>query len=103
MLQAPIVQSQNQGTLTLYRKPVDRPWRLLDAVQQVYSDGWCPEWCAYTYFKPNQRGTLLIHLGRTGFVSATAPPGTCADLGRHRQDLRTGRRRCSSTSTGARW
>ena len=75
MLQAPIVQSQNQGTLELYRKPVDRPWRLLDALQQVYSDGWCPEWCSYTYFKPNQRGTLLIPLGRTGLRSATAPPG----------------------------
>ncbi len=75
VLQAPIVQSQNQGTLRLYRKPVGRPWRLLDALQQVYSDGWCPEWCSYTYFKPNERGTLVIHLGRTGFVSATAPPG----------------------------
>ena len=43
-------RSTRWGQLTLYRK--DGPWRLLDAEQQVYADGWAPEWSTYTYFKP---------------------------------------------------
>ena len=52
------------------------PWHLLDSVQQVYSDGWCPDWCAYTYFKPDQRGTLLITLGRTATAARRHRPRT---------------------------
>ena len=40
--------------MTLYR--ADGPWRLADAVQQVYPDTWCPDWCSYTYFVPGQSG-----------------------------------------------
>ena len=52
--------------MTLYHTG-GRPWHLLDAVQQLYSDTWCPSWCAYTYFKPHQKGTLLISIGREGY------------------------------------
>ncbi len=45
----PVAQAAN-GVMTLYRS--DRPWRLADATQQVYTDNWCPDWCTYTYFKP---------------------------------------------------
>ena len=58
--------AKRQGSMTLYHTG-GRPWHLLDAVQQVYSDTWCPDWCAYTYFKPNQKGTLLISIGRKGY------------------------------------
>jgi hypothetical protein len=69
-LDAPVVK--RMGSMTLYRRP--GPWHLLDAVQQVYSDSWCPNWCSYTYFKPNQRGTLVVDLGREGY-DGSAPPG----------------------------
>jgi hypothetical protein len=69
-LQAPIVD--RYGQLTLYRK--QGPWRLLDGAQQLYSDGWVPDWSSYTYFKPGQRGTLVVTLSRTGF-NGDAPPG----------------------------
>ena len=62
--------------MRLYRKPPNRPWRLLDAVQQVYSDGpWCPDWCSFTYFKPGYRGKLMITLSRTAFNGTGSPPG----------------------------
>jgi hypothetical protein len=75
VLQAPVVHSEQNGVLRLYRKPAATPWRLLDALQQVYSDGWCPAWCSYTYFKPNEHGTLVIRLSRTAFNGNGAPPG----------------------------
>jgi hypothetical protein len=53
------------GALTLYEK--NGPWKLLDAEQQVYEDGWMPEWSSYTYFKPGQKGTLEVTLSRTAF------------------------------------
>ena len=64
----PSSRARTHGTLMLYRKPAHRPWRLLDALQQVYSDGWCPEWCSYTYFKPNQRGDARDHARAHGFA-----------------------------------
>ena len=64
VLDAPVVK--RQGAMTLYYTG-GKPWHLLDAVQQLYSDAWCPSWCAYTYFKPNQKGTLLISIGRKGY------------------------------------
>jgi hypothetical protein len=48
------------------------PWHLVDTVQQLYSDGWCPDWCSYTYFKPHQRGTLVVTLGREAY-NGSAP------------------------------
>ncbi len=69
-LQAPVVDRWSQ--LTLYRK--HGPWKLLDAAQQLYSDGWVPGWSTYTYFAPNQHGTLVLTLSRLGFNGA-APPG----------------------------
>jgi hypothetical protein len=49
------------------------PWHLLETVQQLYSDGWCPNWCSYTYFKPHQHGTLVVTLGREAY-NGSAPP-----------------------------
>jgi hypothetical protein len=70
VLNAPIVA--RQGSMTLYHTGA-RPWHLLDAVQQVYQDTWCPDWCTYTYFKPGQKGTLLISIGRKGYNGSYAP------------------------------
>lgn len=73
VLQATVVRAEKQGRL--YRKPPDHPWRLLYALQQVYSDGWCPSWCSYTYFKPGLRGHLHVTLSRKAFYGNGAPPG----------------------------
>ena len=73
VLQATVVHSEQKGVLRLYRKP-EGPWRLLYALQQVFADGWCPEWCTYTYFEPGQRGKLEITLSRLGY-NGTAQPG----------------------------
>jgi hypothetical protein len=70
VLQAPVVARWKQ--LVLYR--ARGPWRLLEAEQQVYSDRWVPAWSTYTYFKPGQRGTLVVSLERTGY-HGDAPPG----------------------------
>jgi hypothetical protein len=43
-------------------------------VQQLYPDGWCPKWCAYTYFARKGPGTLLVDVRRTGY-NGDAPPG----------------------------
>ena len=57
--------------------------------QQVYSDGWVPDWSTYTYFKPDQRGTLVVTPRRTGF-NGDAPPGRGADPRRHGRILPNG-------------
>ena len=57
-----------EGSMTLYR--MHGPWHLLESVQQVYPDSWCPNWCSFTYFKPHQRGTLIVHIGRPGYGGA---------------------------------
>lgn len=59
--------------MVLYYSPTGR-WRLLDNLEQEYSDGWCPYFCAWTYFKPGQRGTLEVTLSRTGY-NGTLPAG----------------------------
>jgi hypothetical protein len=72
-LQAPVVNPGGRwGQLTLYRG--HSPWKLLDAAQQLYADGWAPGESAYTYFRPGQRGTLEVTLSRTGF-NGPAPAG----------------------------
>jgi len=70
-LDAPVVARPDKGSMVLYGG--GPPWRMLDAQTLVYSDSWCPSWCAYTYFKPHQHGTLVLTLGRTGY-GGTAPP-----------------------------
>jgi hypothetical protein len=70
-LNAQAVAQAANGVMTLYRRT--GPWRLLDGVQQVYSDGWCPDWCTYTYYKPGQAGVLRVSLGRLGY-NGSAPP-----------------------------
>ena len=73
-LDAPLVRTMvtPRGTITLYR--LDGPWRLLDAEEGVYPDGanWCGSFCAYTYFKPGQKGTLKIDLGRLAYNGSAA-------------------------------
>jgi hypothetical protein len=71
-LQAPVVPNGRWKQLTIYRRR--GPWRLLDTVQQVYTDSWAPHWSTYTYFKPNERGTLFVHIGRQGY-NGDAPAG----------------------------
>jgi len=66
-----VLQSGNQ--MTLYRR--HGPWKLLDVAQQLYSDGWVPDWSSYTYFKPGQRGTLEVTLSRQGCNGCGAPTG----------------------------
>jgi hypothetical protein len=75
-LAEPVAATPNRGTMVLYHSP-NGQWHLLDSVTQVYSDGWCPEWCAYTYFKPHRRGTLLVTLSRSAY-GGTAPPAHTA-------------------------
>ena len=70
VLDAQQVAHPANTALVLYRHT--GPWHLLDTVQQVYSDTWCPNWCSYTYFKPHQRGTLVVTLGRPGY-NGSAP------------------------------
>ena len=78
LLHAPVVAHQGCNsngtscTWTLYRKR--GPWRLTGNAQNVYSDGWCGSQCAYTYYVPNQKGTLEVILGRTAY-KGNAPPG----------------------------
>jgi hypothetical protein len=71
-LQAPVVNGGRWRQLTLYER--HGPWRLLDSEQQVYADGWAPGWSTYTYFKPGQRGTLVVNVGRPGY-RGDAPAG----------------------------
>jgi hypothetical protein len=54
---------------------------MLDSVTQVYSDSWCPEWCAYTYFAPHAHATLLVTLGRTGYGGSAPPARTTVTIG----------------------
>jgi len=70
VLDAPVVARSSDGAMTLYRS--DTGWHLLTGVQQVYDDGWCPDWCSYTYFKAGQRGVLKVSLGRLAY-NGSAP------------------------------
>jgi hypothetical protein len=63
-LQAPVVG--RWGGFDLYK--LDGPWKLREAFQSIYSDGWCPERCAYTYFGRRGPGTLLVDVRRTGYT-----------------------------------
>jgi hypothetical protein len=74
VLQSPIVDQWTRANAHLVLYHVTGPWKLGDALQQVYSDGWCPNWCSYTYFGPARSGTLDISIGRSGY-NGNAPPG----------------------------
>ncbi|MEI8104871.1 MAG: hypothetical protein WCH31_03385 [Actinomycetes bacterium] len=69
-LEAELVASRNG--LNLYR--LDGSWRLRDELQQVFADGWAPDWCTYTFFAKRGPGTVVIHLSRAGY-RGNAPPG----------------------------
>jgi hypothetical protein len=73
-LQAPVVGKWGggPGAFTLYRTAT--PWKLLDALESEYSDGWCSATCAYTYFKAGQHGTMLVDVRRTDYTGP-GPPG----------------------------
>jgi hypothetical protein len=73
-LQAPVAGTwgSGPGAFTLYRTAT--PWKLLDAVDNEYTDGWCGATCAYTYFKAGQHGTMVVDVRRTGFTGP-GPPG----------------------------
>ena len=72
-LAEPVVATPN-GAMVLYRAP-NGPWHLLDAVQQVYSDGWCPRLVRLHVLQAGHSGarssspsagTALRRLGATG-------------------------------------
>jgi hypothetical protein len=63
----------SEKPMVLYYSPSGR-WHLLDNLEQVYSDGWCPNFCAYTYFRPHERAHLIVSLSRSAY-NGTAPPG----------------------------
>ena len=69
-LQAPIVGEW--GGLPLYH--LHGVWKLRDALQNVYSDGWAQGSSAYTLFAREGPGTLVIDLRRTGYTG-DAPAG----------------------------
>jgi hypothetical protein len=66
-LQAPVVGSW--AGLTLYR--VTGVWKLREAVQDVYPDGWTSGHSAYTYFARGGPGVLVVDLSRTGYRGDT--------------------------------
>ncbi len=73
-----IAHPANTG-LVLYQHT--GPWHLVYTVQQLYSDGWCPNWCSYTYFKPHQHGTLVVTLGREGYNGSAPAAKVSVDVG----------------------
>jgi len=81
-LNAPVVA--HNGSMILYR--ARGPWRLTDAVQQVFPDGWCADWCAYTYFKPGQKGVLKVSLGRLAYNGSAPAAGVTVVVGTVRVD-----------------
>jgi hypothetical protein len=60
-----------RGEQKLYR--VDGTWRVREAVQQVYADGWAADRAAYTYFERSGPGVIEVDLSRTGY-NGDAPP-----------------------------
>jgi hypothetical protein len=81
-LNAPVVATN--GAMTLYR--ADGPWKLTDAPQQVYPDGWCPDWCSYTYFAPGRSGVLKVGIGRLGYNGSAPPASVTVVVGTVRLD-----------------
>jgi hypothetical protein len=84
-LAEPVAARPDKGGMVLYGSPNGK-WHLLDSFQQVYSDSWCPNWCSYTYFRPGQRGTLVITLGRLGYNGSAPPAHATVSVGTVRLD-----------------
>jgi hypothetical protein len=74
VLDAPLVARRvlDGGTYSLYATP--HGWRLLEAQEGVYGDGWQPGYALYTYFAPGGPGILRIDLSRTAYTGP-GPPG----------------------------
>jgi hypothetical protein len=62
-LDAPLVG--HRGELRLYR--VHGPWRLRQAVQAIYPDGWAGEFAGFTFFKRGGAGVVHVSLSRTAY------------------------------------
>ena len=102
VLQAPIVQSQNQGTLKLYRKRSTGPGGCSTPSSRSTPTAGAPTGAptptssrtsaARSSSTSAGRGSSARRRRRAVCGSRSAPSGSP-----------TGRRRCSSTSTGARW
>jgi hypothetical protein len=58
------------GGLLLYR--IHGPWKLREAAEGIYSDGWAGGLSSFTYYRRGGPGTLLVDLRRT---PSSAPPG----------------------------
>jgi hypothetical protein len=69
-LQAPVVG--DWGGLTLYK--LNGTWKLRDAAEGLYADGWAPGHSSYTLFSRQGPGTLVVDMRRTGY-KGDAPPG----------------------------
>jgi hypothetical protein len=77
-LAAPVVARQ-KGML-LYKRS-GPSWHLLDTAEGVYSDGWCSDSCAYTYFKPDQAGTMNVVISRSGYGGPAPAAKVTVDVG----------------------
>ena len=68
-LAAPIVAARDE--FVLYRTPTR--WHLLNAEQNVYTDGWATSPIYYTYFPRGGPGTVVVVLSRSGYRGAGKP------------------------------
>jgi hypothetical protein len=69
----------NWGDLMLYR--IEGRWKLRDAVQGVYTDGWSGDAPAYTVYAREGAGTLVIDLRRTGYKGDTPDANAVISVG----------------------
>ena len=97
--------SDREGALTLYRAR-HGPGSCSTRCSSVYSDGWAGRGSAYTYFKPGQRGTLVVDLGahrlqrrRPAGRAPAIRAGTVKILDPRASARRSARSRCGA----ARW
>jgi len=68
-LAAPIAGTRRG--FVLYRTP--KPWHLLNAEQNVFTDGWATSPIGYTYFPRGGPGTVVVVLSRTGYTGPGKP------------------------------
>jgi len=68
VLQAKVVAMY--GGLVLYH--LHGPWKLREAAEGIYSDGWAGALSSFTYYERGGPGVLLVDLRRT---PSSAPPG----------------------------
>src|SRR4029077_8307527 len=68
-----VLQAQQVGTWggsVLYH--LHGPWKLREASEGIFSDGWAGAFSSFTYYQRGGPGTLLIDFRRT---PSSAPPG----------------------------